>query len=200
MKEEINHNHQLLISLLKDIVTTKKGEGLSALDEAVESAINLILAQTNIGGKLMLIGNGGSSAIASHMATDFWKNAGVRATAFNDSVSLTCIGNDNGYKHVFEKPLEMFGEEKDVLIAISSSGMSENILRAIDVAQKKKIRIITLSGFGENNPLRTKGEINFYVPSMQYGHVEVIHHAICHMFIDVIIAKNLKANRKVEAL
>ncbi len=200
MKEEIRKSRNNLKNLFEEIMVTNREGTAISLDEAIESAINLILAQTNIGGKLMLIGNGGSAAIASHMATDFWKNAGIRATSFNDSVLLTCISNDNGYKHVFEKPIEMFGESKDVLIAISSSGMSENILRGTNLATEKGVRVITLSGFKPENDLRKQGEINFYVPAFHYGHVEVIHHAICHMFIDVIIAKKLNVNGKVEVL
>ena len=121
---------------------------------------------------------------------DFWKNGGVRAIAFNDSSLLTCISNDYGYEHVFEKPVEMFVDPSDVLIAISSSGKSANILKAVEVAKSKGCFIITLSGFEANNPLRQQGHLNFYVPSKAYGFVEISHLIICHLFADRLCAES----------
>jgi D-sedoheptulose 7-phosphate isomerase len=150
-------------------------------------ACELIASQHSKGNKLMFVGNGGSAAIASHMAIDFWKNGRIKAAAFNDPSLLTCIANDYGYEHVFEKPIEMFAEKGDLLCAISSSGNSKNILNAADMALKKSCTVITLSGFNEKNPLRSKGDINFYVPSKIYGIVEVVHQHICHLILDTIM-------------
>ena len=135
----------------------------------------------------MFIGNGASAAISSHMATDFWKNGAIKAIAFNDSSLLTCISNDYGYQHVFEKPVEMFAEKGDILIAISSSGRSENIIKGAKMALYKDCNLITLSGFEENNTLRLLGHINFYVPSSSYGLIEIIHQTICHCILDILI-------------
>jgi len=135
----------------------------------------------------MFIGNGASAAISSHMSTDFWRNIGIRAVAFNDISLLTCISNDYGYKHVFEKPIEMFAEKGDVLIAISSSGKSENILLGVKPAKVKGCKVITLSGFDKNNPLSSLGNYNFYAPSQSYGPVEIIHHSICHCILNSIM-------------
>ncbi|MCK5579919.1 MAG: SIS domain-containing protein [Candidatus Omnitrophica bacterium] len=173
--------------------TDQKGVDLD-LDEALEQAIQIIENQHRADGKLIFIGNGGSAAIASHMAVDFWKNGGVKAITFNDAALLTCLSNDCGYSQVFEKSIEMFGEEEDVLIAISSSGQSENILRGAEMALTKGVKLITLSGFDAKNPLRQKGAINFYVPVAHYGQVEVLHHALCHCIIDHFLA-----NRKDSA-
>ena len=192
MREHIRENRRRIKELF-DLVETTDAAGASQLvEEALENSISLIVEQVNAGGKLFFIGNGGSAAIASHMATDFWKNTGIRAMTFNDSVLLTCVSNDEGYQHVFERSIEMFAEPKDVLIAISSSGKSENILRAVAKAKEKKIAVITFSGFQPDNPLRSRGEINFYVPTCHYGHVECIHHFLCHSFIDTIIANKSK--------
>jgi D-sedoheptulose 7-phosphate isomerase len=158
----------------------------------IEGAARLIEARTSAGSKLMFIGNGASAAISSHQATDFWKAGGMRAIAFNDASLLTCISNDFGYRHVFEKPIEMFGEKGDVLVAISSSGQSENILRGVEAARGKGAEILTLSGFASDNPLRANGSLNFYVSSKSYGHVEVVHHAICHCILDTIIENRRK--------
>jgi D-sedoheptulose 7-phosphate isomerase len=165
------------------------GAGAKELDfyEGISIAAELIEGQTASGGKLIFIGNGASAAISSHQATDFWKNGGMKAIAFNDASGLTCISNDFGYDHVFEKPIKMFGNAGDVLIAISSSGRSENILRAVTTAKVKGVEVITLSGFSEDNRLRFLGKINFYVPSSCYGHVEILHLSICHCLLDIII-------------
>jgi len=152
----------------------------------IEKVGNLILSQAGSGNKLMFIGNGASAAISSHMSTDFWKTCGIRAIAFNDSSLLTCLGNDFGYEYIFEKSIEMFADPGDILIAISSSGKSENILRGVNSAKSKECSVITLSGFKDDNPLSSAGDFNFYVPAQEYGPVEVIHHSICHCILNAI--------------
>lgn len=152
----------------------------------MEQAIDLIVAQAITGRKLMFIGNGGSAAIGSHQSVDYWKNGGMRAVAFNDPALLTCISNDFGYPFVFEKPIEMFADPGDVLIAISSSGRSENILRGARMAREKDCRVLTMSGFAPDNPLRQLGDLNFYVPSKSYGHVEITHLSLSHCILDTI--------------
>lgn len=136
------------------------------------------------GNKLMFIGNGGSASIASHMATDYSKNGGLRAQSFNDSAMLTCLGNDLGYENVFAKQIELYARPRDLLIAISSSGRSANILNGVKAARAAGCLVMTLSGFGADNPLRRLGDLNFYLASDQYGFVEIGHLAICHAILD----------------
>lgn len=164
-------------------VTGAEGKSLS-VNEAFKISLEIIKNKIFKGGKIMLIGNGGSSAIASHIAADLLKNANLPALALNDASFLTCISNDLGYEQVFAKPLSILGNAADILIAISSSGRSTNILKAIDTAKKNALTVITLSGFDKDNPLRKSGEINFYVPSKIYGFVEIAHLAICHYLAD----------------
>lgn len=182
MTKEPNNCFYDLMAVLDGIIATNSTGECLPLSEGLQSAVSRIASVGNR--KLMFIGNGASASIASHMATDFWKNAGVPAVAFNDSSLLTAISNDLGYRYVFEKPVQFFGQPDDILIAISSSGQSENILRAVSAAQELGVNIITLSGFKEENPLRVMGHLNFYVPSISYGLVEVAHHAICHFVVD----------------
>ena len=85
--------------------------------------------------------------IASHMAVDFSKNGGMRSTAFGDGAMLTCLGNDLGYENVFAQQVELQGRPGDVLIAISSSGKSPNILSGVEAARARQARIVTFSGF-----------------------------------------------------
>ena len=127
------------------------------------------------------------------MAIDFSKNGGMRATAFGDSAALTCLGNDFGYDSVFARQIEWHGRAGDVLIAISSSGKSPNILNGVRAAQSQGARIVTFSGFREDNPLRRAGDVNFYVRAMEYGFVEVAHQAILHAILDIDM--DLKSNR-----
>lgn len=140
------------------------------------------------GRKLIFVGNGGSAAIASHMAIDFSKNGGLRALSFNDGAALTCLGNDFGYEHVFSKQVDMHGRAGDFLVAISSSGRSPNILNAVRAASLKGIKVLTLSGFEPDNPLRRLGDLNIYLPAEEYGFVEIGHLMVCHAILDMSMA------------
>jgi D-sedoheptulose 7-phosphate isomerase len=183
LAEDYYKNISSLIGSIR--VTDKDGEVLEFY-HGIEMAGKLILSRSDH--KMMFTGNGASASISSHMATDFWKNGGVEAMAFNDSALLTCISNDYGYEHVFEKPIEMFARKEDIVFAISSSGESKNIVRGVNAARLKKCSVITLSGFKNDNILSTMGDINFYVPSQKYGLVEVMHHSICHCILDTIVS------------
>jgi len=185
--EFIENYYKTLSLLFNSIkVTDKEGSEIGFL-HGIENTCSLIQLKADSCRKLMFIGNGASASIASHIATDCWKNGGIRAIAFNDSSLLTCISNDYGYKYVFEKPIEMFADNGDILFAISSSGKSENILKGVHAAKSKECKVITLSGFKGDNPLSVMGDYNFYVPSQEYGPVEIIHHSICHCILDTII-------------
>lgn len=140
---------------------------------------------TKNGKKVIFIGNGGSNAVASHMAADISKNGGVRAVAFNDLPTITMLGNDYGYENVFSKQLEFYGFGGDVLVAISSSGGSKNILNAAVKAKEKELSVFTFTGMVKTaqNKLRNMGEINFVVPSTDYGIVEIAHLSLIHSVI-----------------
>jgi len=179
---------------LKITVTDKAGRELS-LQSGFEKALNLIRACRSQGRKLMFVGNGASASISSHMAVDFWKNAGIKTLTFNDLAQLTCLSNDLGYAQVFAHPVKMFADRGDILLAISSSGKSVNILNAVKAARAKGIKVITLSGFSGTNPLCKSGEVNFYLPATSYGQVEVMHHSICHCLLDTIVSERKKRAR-----
>lgn len=140
--------------------------------------------------QLFFIGNGGSSAIASHMTADFMKNGGMNTYSLYDNAVTTCMGNDYGYEYIFSKPLEFLIKPEDLLVAISSSGNSQNILNAAEVARKRKASIITLTGFRADNKLKRLGDINIYVPSEKYGLVESIHNMILQQIVDEIVERD----------
>jgi D-sedoheptulose 7-phosphate isomerase len=137
------------------------------------------------GKKVILIGNGGSAAICSHQAIEYLKNGGIRALALNDGASLTALANDFGYANVFAEQIKMIGLPGDLLIAISSSGQSTNILKGVEVARAHGIKVATFSGFKPDNLLRGRGDVNFYVASDQYGFVEIAHHALIQAILDL---------------
>jgi D-sedoheptulose 7-phosphate isomerase len=171
--------------LIETVVTSAASETLDPAE-----AINQVMAQARrahaAGNKLVFVGNGGSAAIASHMATDYSKNGNIRSIALNDSSMITCLGNDLGYEQVFSKQVELHGRAGDILIAISSSGRSPNILNAVKAARDVGCAVVTLSGFTPDNPLRRLGDINFYIASDRYGFVEIGHLTICHAILDFL--------------
>lgn len=174
---------QLADLMLSVEVTDQQGVSVS-LEEAANGAAELIGSVKSVLGKVMVIGNGGSASIASHMQNDLCKALGVRAMVFNEPPLLMALSNDIGYECVFERPIELWADAGDVLFAISSSGQSANILLGVEAARRHDCRIVTLSGFSPGNPLRGLGDLNFYVSSGAYGHVELTHGAITHFFTD----------------
>jgi D-sedoheptulose 7-phosphate isomerase len=168
-------------SLKRTQVTGPIGDEKILLDKGLKSFETMLKASHKAGGKAIFIGNGGSAAIASHMAVDYSKNKGVRAVALNDASMLTMIANDYGYDRVFSKQLEWQAREEDVVVIISSSGRSLNIIDAAGAALERGCRgLVTFSGMNPNNQLRRKGNLNFYVPCLDYGVVELAHLALLH--------------------
>ena len=186
-KENAKNFYSNLSNLLEKIRITQNDKKNLDFFDAINSLSRFVMEQTVAGKKIIFIGNGASASIASHMATDYWKNGGMRAVTFNDVALLTCLSNDCGYENVFSKSIGMFADEGDVLFAISSSGQSSNILNGARTAREKGVHVVTFSGFNADNPLRCMGDFNFYVPDGTYGAVEILHLSICHCILDVII-------------
>jgi D-sedoheptulose 7-phosphate isomerase len=161
--------------------------------DGFDRAARLMRDATSGDNKIMFVGNGGSAGIASHMAIDFSKNGGMRALAFNDAASLTCLGNDLGYEQVFATQIAFHGRAGDVLVAISSSGQSANILEAVRAARRVGCAVVTYSGFRSDNPLRALGDVNFHIADGEYGFVEVGHVALIHALLDLTVAGVLAA-------
>ena len=141
--------------------------------------------------KIMIFGNGGSAAIASHFSVDLTKNARVRCTNYNESDLLTCFSNDFGYEKWVEKCIEYYGDEKDVAILISAGGNSENMLNGAKKAKEKKFsNIITFTGNEKDNKLSKLGDINFWIDSRAYNLIENAHQALLLSIVDLIIGKS----------
>ena len=145
------------------------------------------------GGKVIVAGNGGSAAIASHVTVDFTKAAKLRALNFNEASLITCFGNDYGYEEWVEKAIDAYADSEDLIILISSSGKSPNIINAAKHARAKKLKLLTFSGFSPENPLRALGDINFWVNSTEYNIVEMTHHIWLLALVDKYIDENKKS-------
>jgi len=151
----------------------------------VADLIKIINAKGN---KVLIFGNGGSAAISSHFSVDLTKNAGVRCVNCNEPDLITCFANDYGYERWVEKAVDFYGDEGDLLIVISSSGSSKNMLNGVKAARNGNFNaVVTFTGFAEENPLRQLGNINLWVDSKAYNFIENIHQVWLLAIVDLII-------------
>lgn len=153
-------------------------------EQAIADLIALLEDLRARGGRLYVVGNGGSAGVAGHAATDFLNVGKLKAATLHDPSLLTCMSNDYGYDVAFAKILATIGSAEDVLIAISSSGQSANIRNAAAEMRRLRGKAITLSGFKRDNPLRSLGDVNFWLDSSDYGMVEIGHQFVLHNIAD----------------
>lgn len=164
-------------------------------DDALERLVTLkewfqdVRAQ---GKKVVFAGNGGSASIASHCAVDFTKNTGLRCINFNEADLITCLANDYGYEHWLEKALEFYADAGDLVVLISSSGRSANMVRAGEYARAHGLPLVTFTGFQPDNPLRVLGKLNFWVASDAYNIVEMTHHIWLLAACDLLVAEAVR--------
>ncbi len=149
------------------------------------------LAETvrDAGKKMMFAGNGASAAISAHGAVDFTKQGGVRSLTFNEADLITCFANDFGYDKWVAKAVEHYGDEGDVVVLISVSGTSPNVVEAAKYAKSRGMKIVTFTGKAEDNALKGLGDINFWVDSKAYNIVEGIHMMWLTTVVDMVIGK-----------
>ena len=162
----------------------------SIKDSEFELLVRLIESSQKSKNKIIFVGNGGSASIASHLTIDCINAANLRAVNFNDPGMITCLSNDYGYENWIGKALGFYADKGDILVLISSSGQSENMLVAAKMAKKLKIKVVTLTGFSSDNPLRRQGDLNLWSESNEYNIVEMTHHIWLLSAIDYIIEKN----------
>ena len=157
--------------------------------EEFDAACELIAKTKKESGKLMVFGNGGSAAIASHVAVDFTKAAGIRAVNFNEADLITCFSNDYGYENWVSKAIEFYADPADTVILISSSGKSSNMINGAHVASSAGLGLITLSGFGHDDALRKFGDIRLWCNSSEYNVVETTHQVWLLAMVDYFCAR-----------
>mgnify|MGYP001475274551 CR=1 FL=1 len=158
-----------------------------------EHKINLIYKMikntSKKGGIIYIAGNGGNASTSSHMSTDLTKNAKIKSMSFNDANLITCFANDYGYENWVTEAIKTYSSKEDLIILISSSGTSKNIVKSAQYCKKNNINLITLSGFKKNNPLSQSGNINFHVESEEYNFIEMTHHIILLSIVDIFAKK-----------
>ena len=165
----------------------EKEEFIKVLEDIQDSDIKILEDAVSSHQKIILLGNGGSNSICSHIAQDFTKQLGKTAISFSDPSRLTCYINDYGMEVAYTKFLEHFCEPETLVILISSSGNSLNIFNSAKYCVEKNIKFIVLTGFDIDN--KTKAEfsdkalLNLWVNSKNYGVVECAHQAILHMVV-----------------
>jgi len=180
--------------LIDRLENTEIWESTARKCESYDTGIQLLLdsftKHKRENSQIFFIGNGGSSAIASHMTADFMKNGGMNTYSLYDNAVTTCMGNDYGYEYIFSRPMEFLLKEDDLVVVVSSSGNSKSIVNAIGVAKARKARVITFTGFQADNKAKAEGDINVYVPSGKYGIVESIHNLILQQIVDLIMERD----------
>jgi len=180
------NSKEFLTLYLKDFSELVKPD--EKIIDQLEKMADLIKAINSKGNKVLIFGNGGSAAISSHFSVDLTKNAGLRCVNFNEADLITCFANDYGFERWVEKAVDFYGDEGDLLIVISSSGSSKNMLNGVRAARNGKFEaVVTLSGFDNNNPLCQLGDINLWVNSRAYNFVENIHQVWLLAIVDLII-------------
>tara|TARA_Y100000768_G_scaffold326899_1_gene264390 strand:+ start:22 stop:579 length:558 start_codon:yes stop_codon:yes gene_type:complete len=170
-------------SVLSDISQKQLNQSIKMISKTIKKK-----------GKVYIVGNGGSSSIASHVSVDLAKVAKVPSSTFNNANLITCFANDYGYENWVTEAIKAYMNKNDMIILISSSGTSKNIVNAARYCKKKSIDLITFSGFKKNNPLTNYGKVNFHIDSNQYNFIEMSHHIILVYLVDIFAKNKLKNN------
>lgn len=156
--------------------------------EALQEAGNMLVESIRKGNKIISCGNGGSMSDAMHFAEELTgrfreSRDPIPAMAIADPTHISCTSNDYGYEYVFSRYVEAFGKEGDVLLAISTSGNSGNVIKAVEVAREKKMKVIALTG-KDGGKLANMGDVELRAPKSEYAdraqeiHIKIIHSLI----------------------
>lgn len=183
------YSQKYLQSMSTTLAQTEASIGTESTDlqTALDRSIEIIKKVQSSNGTQFFLGNGASAAFAEHMALDWTKNGGVRSQNPSSSVLLTALANDISFQDSFAVYIDRYAKTGDVIVTISSSGNSENVIRAISAARKLGCSVITLSGLKPDNTSRKLGDVNFYSPARTYGIVECAHQVLLHMLIDAFM-------------
>ncbi|MBN8568599.1 MAG: D-sedoheptulose 7-phosphate isomerase [Ignavibacteria bacterium] len=166
--------------------------------EKIKSAGDIMVEALNSGGKIISCGNGGSMCDAMHFAEELTgrfrdDRRAIGAVSISDASHLTCVGNDYGFDKIFSRYVEGLGREGDVLLAISTSGNSKNILNAIEAAKERGMKVVGLTG-KDGGKMATVCDVEIRSPQSKYSdRVQEIHIKVIHTLIDYI-ERNLKTN------
>ncbi len=157
--------------------------------DLINQSVEIIKKTIENNNKIYIVGNGGSASIASHVSVDFAKVANVPSSTFNNANLITCFANDFSYENWVTEAIKAYCNNKDLLILISSSGTSKNIVNAANHCKLNNINLITFSGFNKDNALSKLGNINFHINSNNYNYIEMSHHIILVSLVDIFAKK-----------
>ncbi|PWW08331.1 D-sedoheptulose 7-phosphate isomerase [Paenibacillus cellulosilyticus] len=169
------------------IVTDRSGQVVDNDEGLIRWAQKAKKVRDEDNGCIFFAGNGASATMAEHFSHDCFQNARITTFTSSETAHLTAIGNDLSFEHIFSCRVERLLSVNDVLVTISSSGNSPNIIKAIEVARKKEAFVITLSGKSHDNKSRSMGDLNFYIPGDKYGLVESAHAVLLHCWLDLFL-------------
>jgi|APHig6443717497_1056834.scaffolds.fasta_scaffold28882_2 D-sedoheptulose 7-phosphate isomerase len=157
--------------------------GSAGLQDWVERTLELSRRK----GCAFFAGNGASASMASHFSADIAKNARIRSMVFTDPALVTCVGNDLSYEDIFAEPLSWHLRPGDMVVLVSSSGNSPNVVKAARRARELGGCIVTLSAMQPDNSLRGLGDLNIYLPAQSYSYAETGHAAVLHHWVDAVM-------------
>lgn len=160
-----------------------QGSSLGA-DEGIRLWAEKTLEVQRRGGSIFFAGNGASASMSEHMSADLFKNGNINTVCCSETAYITAVSNDISFEEIFAFKIRKSLRAGDLLVTTSSSGNSANIVRAIEAAHENGGYVVTLSGFMNDNKSLRLGDLNFFVPSLTYGTVEVMHAGIHHCWID----------------
>ena len=175
-------------AILGTIATGGSAEVLE-LDEALGLWVDAAKDTRDKRGTAFFIGNGASASMAEHISSDSFKNADLLTYTCSETAQITAVANDFSYEDVFSYRIGKTLSEKDMLIAISSSGNSPNVVKAVKTARELGVFVVTVTGMSAENKARAFGNLNFYVPLDTYGMVESAHAMLLHCWLDMFLDK-----------
>ena len=176
---------------LQTAIATKGSSDTLEFDEALNLWADTSKVVRSNKGTFFFIGNGASATMAEHMSHDCFQNADMLTQTCSETSHITAIANDLSYEDVFSYRISKTLGDKDMLIAISSSGNSPNVVKAIKTAKELGVFVVTITGKGEDNKARSLGNLNFYVPLNTYGMVEAAHATLLHCWLDMFMDKHM---------
>ena len=178
-----------IASALKTTVSTGRTGDALEVRKALTEWVNTSKTVRDNKGTFFFIGNGASASMAEHMSHDCFKNADMLTYTCSETAHITAMSNDLSYEDVFSYRISKTLSDKDMLIAISSSGNSPNIVKAVKTAREQGVFVVTITGKSTDNEARKLGNLNFYVPLDTYGMVESAHATLLHCWLDMFLDK-----------
>jgi D-sedoheptulose 7-phosphate isomerase len=163
--------------------------------EDIEKLDKAITAVKKKKSKILVFGNGANISLASHFATDMTKNGKITTSSFNDGNLITCFSNDYGFENWIQNTIKYYSSKNDLIILLSASGTSKNIIKAAKYCYKNKFRCVSIYGFNKKNNLSKYCGLNIWIDAKSYNLIEIAQAVILLSIVDKKIGSlNYKSN------